>query len=64
MSCTLADKPRFTNTECAECPRRSRGVEDFRSVYIYGRVGFLVTASFVGGYSLDDIGQEEPEPNS
>ena len=39
-------------------------VEDFRSVYMYGRVGFLVTASFVetlDGYSLDAVGQEEPE---
>lgn len=39
-------------------------VEDYRSVYMYGRVGFLVTASFVealDGYSQDSANQEEPE---
>ncbi len=39
-------------------------VEDYRSVYMYGRVGFLVTASFIealDGYSLDSANQEEPE---
>jgi hypothetical protein len=39
-------------------------VEDYRSVYMYGRVGFLVTASFVAaldGYSHDPADQEEPE---
>jgi hypothetical protein len=39
-------------------------VEDYRSVYMYGRVGFLVTASFVetlDGYSLDAVSQEVTE---
>jgi hypothetical protein len=39
-------------------------VEDYRSVYMYGRVGFLVTAAFVealDGYSLDAVSQAEAE---
>ena len=39
-------------------------VEDYRSVYIFGRVGFLVTASFIEAldrYSLDAVSQAEAE---
>ena len=39
-------------------------VEDYRSVYMYGRVGFLVTASFVqvvDDYACDATSHEEPQ---
>ena len=39
-------------------------VEDYRSVYMYGRVGFLVTASFVealDGYRDEAAEKEQPE---